>query len=101
MASPLLLRTEGDLDHHQDTPPWPSATTFDHHSTKGGRWSYAGKTSLWHGPGFLSLVPDYRAPGSPMAGQRPRRPRRHRQPRALGLGGAAQYAAGGQPFGRP
>ena len=49
----------------------------------------------------VSVVPDYHAPGAPMAGQRPRRPRRHRQPRALGLGGAAPYAAGGQPFGRP
>src|SRR5918994_1222371 len=36
MAYPLLLRTEGDLDHHQETPPWPSATTFDHHSTREG-----------------------------------------------------------------
>src|SRR4029450_11108185 len=36
MASPLLLRTEGALDHHQDTPPWPSATTFDHNSTREG-----------------------------------------------------------------
>ena len=47
------------------------------------------------------MVPDYHAPGAPMAGQRPRRPRRHRQPRALGLGGAAPDAAGGQPVGRP
>src|SRR5688500_16530427 len=36
MAYPLLLRTEGDLDHHQETPPWPSAITFDHHSTREG-----------------------------------------------------------------
>src|SRR5215211_3180661 len=36
-----------------------------------------------------------------MAGQRPPRPRRHRQPRALGLGGTAPYAAGRQPFGWP
>src|SRR5436309_2386543 len=36
MASPLLLRTAGELDHHQDTPPWPSATTFNHHSPREG-----------------------------------------------------------------
>jgi len=32
LASPLLLRTEGELDYHQETPPWPAATTFDPHS---------------------------------------------------------------------
>ena len=26
----------GDLDHHQETPPWPSATTFDHNSPREG-----------------------------------------------------------------
>src|SRR5256712_2329353 len=36
MASPLLLRTAGALDHHQETPPWPSATTFDHNSPREG-----------------------------------------------------------------
>ncbi len=30
MAYPLLLCREGDLDHHQDTPLSPSATTFEY-----------------------------------------------------------------------
>ena len=50
---------------------------------------------------FLSLVADCYAPRSPVAGQRPRRPRGHRQPRALGLGGAGRHAAAGEPDGRP
>ena len=36
-----------------------------------------------------------------MAGQRPRRPGGHRQPRALGLGGAGRHAGGGEPARRP
>jgi hypothetical protein len=36
LASPLLLRTEGELDYHQETPPWPAATTFDPHSLREG-----------------------------------------------------------------
>src|SRR5262245_41112127 len=36
MASPLLLRTEGELDHRQETPLWPSATTFDPNSPREG-----------------------------------------------------------------
>ena len=69
------------------------------HGTRGS--SCARKASLRHGPGLLSLVADRHAPGSAVAGQRPRRPRRHRQPRALGLGGAGRHAAGGEPDGRP
>src|SRR6516225_11038006 len=62
--------------------------------TKQAEGSDAGKTSLWHGPGLLSLVADCHAPRPPMAGQRPRRPGGHRQPRALGLGGAGRHAGG-------
>jgi hypothetical protein len=29
MASPLLLRTAGERDHHPETLAWPAATTFD------------------------------------------------------------------------
>src|SRR5437660_237490 len=36
MASPRLLRTAGELDHHPETLPWPAATTFDHHSPREG-----------------------------------------------------------------
>ena len=95
-----LLRTEGELDHHQETPPCARSQLLII-TLQGRAVGYAGTTSLWHGPGGVSVVPDYRAPGAPMAGQRPRRPRRPRQPRALGLGGATPDAAGGQPVGRP
>src|ERR1700720_1184136 len=57
----------------------------------------ARKACLWHGPGVLSLVADRYAPGSRVAGQRPRRARRHRQPGALGLGGPRRLATGGEP----
>ena len=63
-------------------------------------WGDARKTRLWHGPGLLSLVSDCFSPHSPMAGQRPGRPRGHRQSRALGLGGAGRHAGGGEPDGR-
>ena len=63
MTSPRLLRPEGDLDQHPETPPWPAATSFDPHSPSEVGWSDAGKTRLWHGPGFLSLVADRHAPG--------------------------------------
>src|SRR5262245_46961414 len=33
-ASPLLLRPEGELDPHQETSPWPAATTVAHHSPR-------------------------------------------------------------------
>src|SRR5499426_4032461 len=36
MTSPLLLRTEGELDHHQETLPWHSATPFDQNSPREG-----------------------------------------------------------------
>src|SRR5260370_29671469 len=57
----------------------------------------ARKACLWHGPGVLSLVADRYAPGSQVAGQRPRRARRHREPGALGLGGAGRHSAGRDP----
>jgi len=34
MAYPLLLWRAGNLDHHQDTPPWLSSTAFDHNSER-------------------------------------------------------------------
>src|ERR1700716_2435537 len=69
-------------------------------SRKRTEGSDARKTDLWHGPGLLSLVSPCHAPHSQVAGQRPRRPCRHRQPRALGLGGAGRDTAGGEPIGR-
>src|SRR5580704_18643685 len=61
----------------------------------------ARKARLRHGPGLLPVVPYSYAPHSQMAGGRPRRPGGHRQPGALGLGGAGRYAGGGEPAGRP
>src|SRR4051812_6391049 len=61
----------------------------------------ARKTRLWHGPEFLSLVADCHPPRPAVGGECPGRARGHRQPRALGLGGAGRRAAGGQPDGRP
>src|SRR5215472_18698657 len=61
----------------------------------------ARKARLWHGPRVLFLVADRYAPDSQMARGCPRRARRHRQPRALGLGGAGRHPAGGEPNGGP
>jgi hypothetical protein len=57
----------------------------------------ARKARLWHGPGLLSLVADRCSPRSAIAGGRAGRAGSHRQPRALGLGGAGPDTGGGQP----
>src|SRR5438270_12733246 len=52
------------------------------------RATNARKARLRHGPELLSLVADCDSSRSPMAGRCPGRPAGHRQPGALGLGGA-------------
>src|SRR5205823_3284582 len=60
----------------------------------------ARKARLRHGPELLSLVADGYSSRSPMAGRCPGSPDGHRQPGALGLGGAGLHAGGGEPYGR-
>ena len=57
MASPLLLRTEGGLDHLQDTPPWPSATPFDPNSPREGGGAMPAKQAYGMDQDFYSWSP--------------------------------------------
>src|ERR1700724_2791936 len=100
LAPSARMRWEACRGKFAAVSPYVIVSHTGEFTKKRTEWSDARKTDLWHGPGLLSLVSHCYAPHSQVAGQRPRRPCRHRQPRALGLGGDRRYTAGGEPAGR-